>query len=275
MLLSKTDSDSLESLFHVINLRNPRPGSDHAVKVQQILAYLEVVDAHVRTLSETRRLVFIDAGAGNAYLSFLLYHYYAVIREREISILCVDTNQRLMEKASATARHLGFAGMTFHTGDILETPPVSTVDLVYSLHACDTATDKMLYLGIKQSARCILSVACCQHTIRKRMTNRAVRGVTRYKAFKDRLVYMVADTMRGHLVAMHGYKVDVFEFTSSRNTDKNVMLRARRDNSRSTTAVATEYEGLRKGFGVEPELARLLLNGAKALRKEPNRGVPA
>ncbi len=263
MLIDGDQKHSLHSLFHLIRLRGTHPGSGNSEKVEQILAYLEVIHAQVRKTSSKRKLVFIDCAAGNSYLSFLTYHFYNNLQNRGITIHCIDNNERLVEKSKGIARTLGFDGMHFHAGDILELPDLPRVDVAYSLHACDSATDKALFVGLKVQARCILSVSCCQHSVRKSFKNNAVKGVTRYKAFKDRLVYMVADTMRAHLIATFGYKVDVFEFTSARCTDKNTMIRARRSCTHGSRQLIDEYENLRLGFNVEPELARLVRHRSK------------
>lgn len=258
MSLYEGHERTLQSLFHLIRLHGGAPDSDRSHKIQQILAYLEVIDAQVRKWSAKRKLTFVESGSGNSYLSLLVYHYYAKVLGRNVTIHCIDRNERLMAKSRQVAEQLGFDRMHFHAADILDAPNIGEPDIAYSLHACDTATDKALFVGLKLRAACILSVACCQHTVKRRFTNRAVKGVTRYKAFKDRLVYMVADTMRAHLLAARGYKVDVFEFTSSRHTDKNVMMRARKSGQRGAAHLSEEYQRLRRGFNVEPELAQLL-----------------
>ncbi|ADK79899.1 methyltransferase [Sediminispirochaeta smaragdinae] len=259
MLITVEQKKSLESLFHVIRVKNIQPGSKGTEKVEQILAYLEVIDSCVGKISKKRELVFIDSAAGNCYLSFLVYHYYKTLCDRQVMIHCIDSNNRLMKNSRDIAEQLGFLNMTFHSGDILDLPMVKHVDIAYSLHACDTATDKALWLGIELDARYILSVACCQHTIRKKFKNNAIKGVTRYKAFKEQLLYLVADTMRAHLVGMCGYKTDIFEFTSTRNTDKNIMIRATKMGCcQNSDSLKSEYAKLRQGFGFEPFLAKLI-----------------
>ena len=259
MLISEDHKKSLDSLFHLIRVRNINPGSGGAEKVGQILSYLEVIHSCVKKYMGKRDLVFIDSAAGNCYLSFLVYYYYANLCGRGITIHCVDTNNRLMENCSRLAGELGFGGMNFHSGDILHAPAIGNVDMTYSLHACDTATDKALGLGIKLNARCILSVACCQHSFRKGFRNKALKGITRYKALKDQLVYLVADAMRANLLGAEGYKTDIFEFTSTRNTDKNIMLRAvRTGNAHKTGELSAEYAELKKGFEFEPMLAGII-----------------
>ena len=148
MLLRPEDKTSLIDFFQTIipqNL-NHKSGKDKVAKLEQILAYLEIMHAQLRKYSKKRDLVLIDSGAGNCYLSFLVYHYYANLDGRRVTIHCLDTNARLMEKARKLALMLGFDKMYFHAYDIAEYMHPGRVDVVYSLHACDCATDKALYL---------------------------------------------------------------------------------------------------------------------------------
>jgi hypothetical protein len=259
------DESSLASLFHMIRLRQgASDDGDAARKIGQIKSYITILDAGMRGLSRQRKLILVDCAAGNCYLSFLAYHRYAILKGRAIEIHCVDIDRRMMDNARLTARSLGFTEMHFHACDILKFNTVERADITYSLHACDSATDKALFLGMSLGASSIFSVACCQHSAARALRSRGLKGITRYKAFRNRLVYMVVDTMRAHLLALNGYRVDVFDFTSTRNTDKNTMLRARRTGQVANQAIQREYKALRAGFGVEPGLARLLDQEANA-----------
>ena len=131
--------------------------------------------------------MLVECGAGNCYLSFLVYHYYSSIEKRPVVIHCIDNNERLMAKARELAGDLGFDRMFFHGRDIEGYRHEDRVDLVYSLHACDTATDKALHLGFANRARCILSVSCCQHTMKKGMRGGSFTGLTRHRVLKDKL----------------------------------------------------------------------------------------
>lgn len=260
MLLQRSERESLSSLFRDLKLINSskESGKDKAGKIEQILSYLEIVQSHIRKYSKKRKLVFIDSCAGNCYLSFLIYYYYSEIDGRPISIHCVDKNEKLMKNGKELADKLGFTDMHFHTCDILDFKLDEKVQLVYSLHACDTATDKALYLGMTNRAACILSVSCCQHTIKKRLRNSRYRGITKHSVFKERMVYMVGDSLRALLLELGGYRADIFEFTSSRNTDKNIMIRGRKMGPSNTTSLKEEYKKIRDEFKVTPQLEKYI-----------------
>ena len=250
----RENTESFNSLFRAVNLG----AEDKKAKTEQILSYLEVIDAQAKKFSHKRRLVAVDCAAGNCWLSFLVYHYYADIMKRDIEIHCIDRNGRLMEKARALSEKLGFVNMVFHSGDILDAGLNKPVDILYTLHACDDATDKALYFGLTHKAGLIFSVTCCQHSMTRQFRGKILKGMTRYKSIRTRLVYFVADTMRAHLVALQGYEVDVFDFTSARNTDKNIMIRAKRNSQIKKGQLEEEYRYLRRNFAMKPYLEKLL-----------------
>lgn len=232
---------------------------DKRKKTEQILAFIEAIEVVVHRYSSKRELFFVDSGAGSSALSLLAYHYYMVMKERSIRISCIDTNATLMEKASTTARRLGYSQMHFQSGDILELEESGRPDVVYALHACDTATDKAIALGVRTGARNILTVSCCQHSFRRSIRgNAAVKPLMRHQIFHDKMTYMVADTMRALLLEMVGYKTSVVEFVSSRATDKNIMLRACRTNLPPSPLTIDEYLNLRQAFGTAPQIESYL-----------------
>ena len=264
MLIQKNEQAALNAFFQTIKLQNQQkqPGKDKAAKIEQILAYLELMHAQLRKYSRKRKLVLIESGAGNCYLSFLVYYFYTQLDNRQISIHCLDINARLMDKNRELARTIGFDGMHFHACDVADYQHSGeAVDMVYSLHACDSATDKALHLGLRNQARNILSVSCCQHTLKKRLKGRSYKGITRHRVFKDKMVYMVGDSLRALLLEMQGYKVDILEFVSSRHTDKNIMMRAQRGHVQNMDVLKQEYEALREMFHVSPSLEYYLEKG--------------
>jgi hypothetical protein len=261
MLHQPETQKSLDAFFQKIRLKdqNQQSGLDKTAKIRQILAYLEIIHAQVRKYSQERELVFIDCGAGNCYLSFLVYYFYTHIEQRPVRIHCLDINQQLMENNRQRAETLGFERMHFHACDIEDYVHEGRPDMVYSLHACDSATDKTLFLGLKSEARHILSVSCCQHTLLRKMRGHPYTGITRHQIFKKRLAYMVGDSLRAMLLEMHGYQVDIIEFASSRYTDKNIMLRAKRGHANNVAQLSEQYQKLQQTFNFSPALEGYLL----------------
>nr|WP_319266714.1 SAM-dependent methyltransferase [uncultured Draconibacterium sp.] len=259
MLLEKKHMDELNDLFYVLKLqdKNNYSSINNKVKIEQVLAYLEIIHAELRKFSKKRKLVILDSAAGNCYLSFVVYYFYSKIDKRNIEIHCIDYNQKLMKNNQELAQKLGLINMHFHSSDIIDFQFNEKVDLVYSLHACDTATDKTMHLGIRCDSKIILSVACCQHSLE--MKAKRLKSVTRHKSFKDKILMMISDSMRAMLLEQRGYKVKIFDFVSSRYTDKNVMVRAVKAGSRRNINIEKEYEYLCKEFKMKPYLEELLV----------------
>jgi hypothetical protein len=163
-----------------------------------------------------------------------------------------------MEKNRRLAQTLHFDQMWFHACDIAEYTHIGRVDMVYALHACDAATDKALFLGLKTHARHLLSVSCCQHTLTKQIKRHPYTGMTRHRVFKEKLAYMAGDALRALLLEMQGYKVDILEFVSSRYTGKNILMRAQKGQGHSRKQLQEEYLQLRNTFHVVPSLEQYL-----------------
>jgi len=263
MLIPREDKESLNTLLRKIKLLNNQDDSspDKEAKIEQILAYLEIIHSSLKKYSVKREITLIDCGAGNCYLSFLVYYFYTVIHPRNIRIYCIDTNRKLMKKSEGIASDMGFKKMVFESGDILDFSITGPVELVYSLHACDFATDKSLYLGLSHGAKNILSVSCCQHSLKKHLKMQQFKGITKHQVFKDRMTYMVGDSLRALLLEMEGYKADIFKFVSSRHTEKNIMIRASLAGFRRDYDAHEEYTKLAGEFHVRPELEHYLSYG--------------
>ncbi|MBN2510778.1 MAG: methyltransferase [Spirochaetales bacterium] len=249
--------NSFETLFKLIHL-GCGDSADKLAKRQQIISYLQALNVQARKYSKNQTLRLVDCAAGNCYLSFLAYHYFAYVCGRPVEIHCLDINGSLMKNSKILAIKLGFDGMHFHTGDILDFQIDKRIDILYTLHGCGTATDKALFLGIRLQARSIFTVTCCQHYLHRQSTGGPLKGISRYNGLKTKMLYYIADAMRAHLVGLQGYEVDVFDFTSSRNTDKNVMLRARRNRQIPLNQLKEEYSMLREYYCLKPFLEELL-----------------
>lgn len=253
MLINFDMKIELNKLFESLKLAN-KPNTKAEAKIEQILAYLEVIHADLRKYSKKRKLVLLESCAGNCYLSFLIYYFYSKICKREIELYCVDINKKLMEKAMNLANDYGFTGMKFIASDVKKFSLNKKVDIVFSLHACDTATDATLFLGLKHQAKLILSVSCCQHSIKKTFRSSVYSPITRHRIFKDRIVYMIGDSLRALLLEQNGYSANIFEFVSSRHTDKNIMLRAKIGTNSKRNEIEKEYAKISGEFNIKPFL---------------------
>jgi hypothetical protein len=256
------DSARLKVLFKEIGLYGPKEEFyiERRSKHKQVLSYIVQVKAALRKLSSKRPIVLLDCGCGKSYLSFILYEYCQTVLGREVKIIGVDNNLELIESCKKTAKELKFSNMQFHSLDVAAFKPEENVDIVYSLHACDTATDQTIAKGIALQAKYILSVSCCQHTNRKKMAKHPLKNISKHHPYKERLADMIGDSMRALLLEHFGYGVKIFEFVAAEQTPKNIMLRAvnlsvKKQDKENAMA---SYRQLVEMFNFSPALADLL-----------------
>jgi len=252
--------EELDRFLITIKLKNPRKNfyAGRERKFFQIQEYAKQVKSLMKQMSKKRTLTFLDCGAGSCYLSFYLNF---IFRDRDIRFICVDYNRAVMKRAEEAAFQLGYGNMEFICADLSEFQSPHRPDLVYSLHACDMATDFSLYTGIQNRAAHILSVSCCQRRVYNQMKKHPLVRATEHKVYKERLADMVSDTMRSLILESFGYDTDIFEFASSRHTDKNVMVRGVLTSlpDRRRESALEDYMTLRDTFHLEPFLMELLL----------------
>ncbi|WP_070962976.1 methyltransferase [Vibrio sonorensis] len=260
MLISAQQKKALASFLTQLGLTESiHTNRDKQKKRDQLLGYIEVIHSQLRKYSKKRPVQIVECGAGNCLLSFTIAHFYTEIEPRPFSILCIDRNKALMDKNAQRAATLGFDTMTFQTCDIIDASVDFQPTLVCSLHACDTATDQTLAIGIESGAKHILSVSCCQHSIRKTMGSaKANSAITKHRVFKDRMVHMIGDSLRALILEQRGFKVDIIEFTSSHATEKNIMVRAHQRGITTNPKSDDMYVQLSAYYQIEPLLTTYL-----------------
>jgi len=260
--LKKFTDLTIDELNIEIGLTAPN-GTDYQQRShrhQQLLDYYTTVKALMKKLSTKRTLYFYDCGCGRGYLSFYLNYLLKRDGYQNIHFICIDWNAKLITRNQEVIEKLNINNMTFVSANIFDYKFENTPDILYSLHACDTATDMMIYKGISENARHILSVSCCQHEMRRQLKSGLMGTITRHKPYKERLTDMIADSLRTLLLEIVGYKVTVFEFTSTTYTDKNVMLKCEKV---GTTPIKieiaqNEYHELSQLFEMNPKLEEYL-----------------
>jgi len=225
-------------------------------KVRQVQHYVELL--RPLPLWERKRITVVDAGCGKAYMSLALVAYGRETGTR-VELIGVDANESVIETVRVAAEQLGFDEARFVHSAIADLHEPEHVDLLVSLHACDTATDEAIAFGVRHEAEAIVVAPCCQHELADQLATRPKDALLRHRLLLGRQADLVTDALRVAMLELHGYHVDVIDFVPSEHTAKNVMLRAERSPSpaRSARAVA-EYVDLRDRFGVRPAIERLL-----------------
>ena len=256
------DSEKLKTLFQEVGLYSPK-GEFYAERVRkhkQVFDYIIQIKSAFSKLSTKRPIILLDCGCGKSYLSFVLYEYCKTILNRKLKIIGVDNNTELISKCTQTAKELGFDHMHFHYADISEFKTEEQVDIVYSLHACNTATDQTIAKGVELGAKYIFSVSCCQHRNRKNMVKHPLKSISRFQPYKERLVDMIGDSMRALLLEHLGYGVRLFEFTAAEYTPKNIMLRAVKNTVKKQDRenALSSYNRLVEMFNFSPALEDFL-----------------
>ena len=220
--------------------------------------FVELVEDIVPSLPEGRLRV-VDFGSGRAYLTFALHDLLTRVHGREVDVLGLDLKPNVVSECEKLARRLGADGLRFELGDIAETD-LADVDLVVTLHACDTATDVALDRAIRAGAEVILSVPCCQHELLGQLSNDTLRPLLRHGTLRERFAAEVTDAARARLLELAGYEVQVVEFVALEHTPKNVLLRAARTSrpTRDRDRLRAEYRTFADALGIKPALERLL-----------------
>ncbi len=200
-------------------------------KFRQINRFLEFIEDICPALDRDRELTMIDFGCGKSYLTFAIYYYLHEIRGYDLKIIGLDLKEDVITHCNALAQEFGYEKLHFLTGDIADYDGVDQVDLVVTLHACDTATDYALAKAVAWKARAILSVPCCQHELNAQIKNDTLDPVLKYGLLKERMAALVTDGLRASLLEQEGYRVQVLEFIDMEHTPKNILIRAVRENA--------------------------------------------
>lgn len=227
-------------------------------KFKQINRFIEIIDDAIS--SDIKEINVIDFGCGKSYLTFILYYYLTEIKGVKANITGLDLKKDVIESCSKAAQKYGYNGLKFEVGNIISYSPKQQVDMVVSLHACDTATDFALFNAIKWQAKMIFSVPCCQHELNNQLNAQSLNILSRYGIIKERFAALATDAVRANLLTISGYKTQVLEFVDLSHTPKNMLLRAVKANisKKAKQAALQEVNSLCIEFGFKPQLLTLM-----------------
>ncbi len=225
-------------------------------KFRQINRFLEFIQDVLPKLPREREIRILDFGCGKSYLTFAMYYYLHELQGLDVRILGLDLKEDVIRACNQLSQRYGYEKLRFLEGNIADYTGADEVDMVVTLHACDTATDFALAKAVGWKAKVILSVPCCQHELNGQMENELLRPILQYGLIKERLAALVTDGLRAQYLEREGYDVQVLEFIDMEHTPKNILLRAVRTGRKGENGA--EIRACEEFFHVSPTLGKLL-----------------
>ena len=239
-------------------------------KFKQINKYLEFIDDVIEELKAkkliTNHINVLDFGCGKSYLTFALYYYLKNYREDlTFSIVGLDLKKDVIEFCNKLAKKLNYENLEFLNGNIKDYNKSKEVDLVFSLHACNNATDYSLEKALSLDAKAILAVPCCHHEFFEKIQKN--KNSEFYNTLKimadngvvlDKFATLATDSFRSLSLELCGYKTKMIEFIDMEHTPKNILIKAIKSKSSNLKEKLTEYNKLKEFLGIKPLLEDLI-----------------
>ncbi len=229
-------------------------------KFRQINRFLEFIEDILPRLEDRarggRELTILDFGCGKSYLTFAMYYYLHELKGYDIRIIGLDLKRDVIRRCNELSEKYGYEKLRFLEGDIADYTGVDRVDMVVTLHACDTATDYALAKAIGWDARVILSVPCCQHELNRQIESDVLEPVLKYGLIKERVAALVTDALRAQYLEREGYETQILEFIDMEHTPKNILIRAVKTGRKGSNE--KKLQACEEALHVRPTLGRLL-----------------
>ena len=230
-------------------------------KYKQINRFIEIIDDEIKK-NDYKELTILDFGCGKSYLTFVLYYYFVKIKNINVKMIGLDLKEDVIKKCNDIAKRYNYENLHFELGDINGFKYNNKVDMVITLHACDTATDYALYNAIKWNSKMIFSVPCCQHEFNSQMKANELSILTKYGLVQERVAALMTDSVRANLLECVGYKTQLLEFIDIAHSPKNILIRASKNNisKEKKEKSLNEVNNLIRTFNFNPTLYNLLKN---------------
>lgn len=238
-------------------------------KFKQINKYLEFIDDVIEDLKNKKlidnHINVLDFGCGKSYLTFALYYYLKNYRQGlTFSIVGLDLKKNVIDFCNKLAKKLDYKNLEFLNGNIKDYDKTKEVDLVFSLHACNNATDYSLEKALSLNAKAILAVPCCHHEFFEKIQKN--KNSDFYNTLKimadngvilDKFATLATDSFRSLTLELCGYKTKMIEFIDMEHTPKNILIKAIKSKSSDLKEKLKEYNKLKKFLGIQPLLEDL------------------
>ena len=230
-------------------------------KYKQINRFVEIIDDEIKK-RDYKELTILDFGCGKSYLTFVLYYYFVEIKKINVKMIGLDLKKAVINKCNEIAKKYKYDNLHFELGDINGYKYNNKVDMVITLHACDTATDYALYNAVNWNADMIFSVPCCQHEFNAQMKTEDFSIFTRYGIIQERVAALMTDAVRANLLECAGYKTQLLEFIDIAHSPKNILIRASKGkvSKEKKSKALKEVNNLIKEYNLNPTLYNLFKN---------------
>lgn len=195
-------------------------------KFRQINRFLEFIEDILPQLDKEKEVTILDFGCGKSYLTFAMYYYLHELKKYDVRIIGLDLKTDVIRHCNELAVKYGYEKLKFLEGNIADYTGVDEVDMVVTLHACDTATDFALDKAVGWNAKVILSVPCCQHELNQQIQNDVLAPILKYGLIKERMAALITDALRAEYLENCGYEAQILEFIDMEHTPKNILIRA-------------------------------------------------
>jgi Methyltransferase domain len=280
-------SEALLRELHLVG-RDGKLQADTLRKLKQVNHLVQLLAPALADVSERHpHPVLLDAGAGNAYLGFILYELF--LREGEAELWSVETRPDLVARAKDRAARLGFSRMRFveaPLGELIAAPAPATapgaatepgaataptteevptrLHLVTALHACDTATDDALILAVRRDADHVAVVPCCQAEVAAQLKAAPDAAQAPWPLLWSHPIHRreagahLTNVIRALALEANGYQVTVTELTGWEHSLKNELILGRRVHREHRGARARLRE-LLAATQVRPKVVRELM----------------
>lgn len=227
-------------------------------KFRQINRYLEFIEDVLDELPKDRTIRIIDFGCGKSYLTFAMYYYLHELQHRNIEVTGLDLKTDVIKHCNQLAEKLNYDCLHFERGDISTYEGTDSVDMVVSLHACDTATDYALEKAVKWGAKVIMAVPCCQHEVNKQISCDTLKPILKYGLIKERVSALVTDALRADILERCGYETQILEFIDMEHTPKNLLIRGVKKNNMRPAGRQEDIGSVMEFLNISPTLEKLL-----------------
>lgn len=225
-------------------------------KFRQINRFLEFVEDILPQLDKDREVTILDFGCGKSYLTFAMYYYLHELKQYDVRIIGLDLKTDVIRHCNELSEKYGYEKLKFLEGNIADYTGVDEVDMVVTLHACNTATDFALDKAVGWNAKVILSVPCCQHELNEQISCETLELVFKYGLIKERMAALITDALRAEYLEQMGYDAQILEFIDMEHTPKNILIRAVKTGKKK--ANEEQIRTCEEFLHVSPMLGRLL-----------------